>query len=49
VLGVRRWTRLVRAFFAQHRCATPWFCQIPEEFLRWLETAQPQGLPPFLP
>ena len=39
VLGVRRWTRLVRAFFAQHRCATPWFRQIPEEFLRWLEPA----------
>jgi uncharacterized protein len=49
VLGVRRWTRLVRAFFAQHRCATPWFRQIPEEFLRWLEATQPQGLPPFLP
>src|SRR5512139_489605 len=39
VLGVRRWTRMVRAFLAQHRCATPWFCQIPEEFLRWLEAS----------
>jgi hypothetical protein len=50
ILGVRRWTRLVRAFFAQHRCTTPWFRQIPEEFLRWLETspAAIQDLPLFL-
>jgi len=50
VLGVRRWVRLVRAFFAQHRCSTPWFRQIPEEFLRWLETSPDAaaGLPPFL-
>jgi hypothetical protein len=50
VLGVRRWTRMVRAFFALHRCATPMFRQIPEEFLRWLETspAAIQDLPPFV-
>lgn len=50
VLGVRRWKPLVRTFLAQHRCATPWFRQIPEEFLRWLET-EPEAiadLPPFL-
>lgn len=48
VLGARRWQRLVRDFFARHRCSTPLFRQIPEEFLHWLETAQPQGVPPFL-
>lgn len=50
VLGVRRWTRMMRAFFAEHRCATPWFRQIPEEFLRWLETSPEAiaALPPFL-
>lgn len=50
VLGIRRWMRLVRDFMAQHSCATPWFRQIPEELLRWLETLPPcnQDLPPFL-
>lgn len=38
LLRPRRWTRLVRAFLAGHRCATPLFRQIPEEFLRWLES-----------
>lgn len=36
MLGVRRWTRLARAFFRDHRCHTPYFRQIPEEFLRFL-------------
>jgi hypothetical protein len=49
VLGVRRWQRLVREFFATHRCATPLFRQIPEEFLHWLDEAAPLDLPPFLP
>jgi hypothetical protein len=49
VLGVRRWQRLVRAFFTAHRCTTPLFRQIPEEFLRWLDEADLSGLPPFLP
>ena len=39
LLGVRRWRRLVRRFLAEHRCATPWFRQIPEEFVRWLATS----------
>jgi len=36
LLGVRRWRRLVRRFLAEHRCTTPWFRQISEEFARWL-------------
>lgn len=49
VIGVRRWKRLVRAFLAGHRCASPLFRQIPEEFLRWLETraSAAEDLPPF--
>jgi hypothetical protein len=49
VLGVRKWNKLVRVFFAEHRCTTPLFRQIPEEFLQWLQQADPVGLPPFIP
>lgn len=49
IVGVRRWNRLVRAFLAGHRCGTPLFRQIPEEFLRWLESGPRtmEDLPPF--
>jgi hypothetical protein len=49
VIGLRRWMRLVRAFLSEHCCRTPIFRQIPEEFLRWLETepALLAELPPF--
>jgi hypothetical protein len=50
VLGARRWGKLVRSFFAQHRCRAPFFRQIPEEFVRWLQDARgnhPDD-PPFL-
>ncbi len=49
IVGVRRWNRLVRAFLAGHRCGTPLFRQIPEEFLRWLEGGPRamEDLPPF--
>lgn len=49
VLGVRKWERLVRDFFAGHRCATPLFRQIPEEFLQWLHQTQTDDIPPFMP
>ncbi len=38
VLGIRRWTRLVRAFLAAHRSHSPFFRQIPDEFIRFLQT-----------
>lgn len=38
VLGIRRWTRLVRAFLATHRSYSPFFRQIPDEFIRFLQT-----------
>jgi hypothetical protein len=37
VLGKRRWDRLVRAFFCVHRSHTPYFRQIPDEFLQFLQ------------
>ncbi|HNA31131.1 MAG TPA: putative DNA-binding domain-containing protein [Thiobacillaceae bacterium] len=51
ILGKRRWDRLVRAFFRDHTCHTPYFRQIPEEFLKYLqEEWQPEdGYPAFLP
>lgn len=51
ILGARRWKKLVRSFIAEHRCSTPWFRQIPEELLHWLETSPDAALdlPPFIP
>lgn len=37
VLGKRKWTRLVRDFFTLHRCHTPFFRQIPDEFVHYLK------------
>lgn len=50
ILGRRRWDRLVRAFFAGHRCRSPFFRQIPEEFVHWLQGARAGHAddPPFL-
>jgi uncharacterized protein len=36
VLGETRWRRLNRAFFREARCHTPYFREIPREFLDWL-------------
>lgn len=51
VLGRRKWTRLVRGFFREHRCHTPYFRQIPDEFLKYLQDAwqRPDDVPEFLP
>lgn len=50
VLGAEHWRTLVRTFFASHRCTTPLFRQIPEEFLRYLENTDGDNalLPPYL-
>ena len=49
VLGTRKWARLVRAFFSAHRSRTPYFRQIPDEFIQFLqnEWAAPEGYPPW--
>ena len=46
-LGDERWHALVRAFFRDHRCATPLFPEIAREFLRYLDGVEPLD-PPFL-
>lgn len=50
LLGSRKWARLVRAFFSTHRSHTPYFRQIPDEFVQFLqnEWAMPEGYPPYL-
>jgi len=50
VLGKRKWTKLVRDFFTVHRCRTPFFRQIPDEFIHYLQHERgnlPED-PPFL-
>ncbi len=37
-LSDRKWGRLVRDFFAEHRCHTPFFRQIPDEFMHYLQS-----------
>jgi hypothetical protein len=50
VLGARKWAKLVRAFFSTHRSHTPYFRQIPDEFVQFLqnEWTPPEGYPPYL-
>lgn len=50
VLGKRKWRKLVRGFFVLHRSQSPYFRQIPDEFIRflqheWLPAAE---YPPFI-
>jgi hypothetical protein len=45
-----RWNQLVRGFIAEHQALTPYFLQISQEFLAWLQqgyAAEP-GDPPFI-
>ncbi|MDP3814834.1 DUF2063 domain-containing protein [Pseudomonas sp.] len=45
-----RWEQLVRAFIAEHRALTPYFLQISQEFLAWLQQGYvaAAGDPPFI-
>jgi len=49
VLGVRKWSALVRAFFCTHHSHTPYFRQIPDEFIQFLqnEWTPSAAYPPF--
>jgi hypothetical protein len=49
VLGARKWSALVRDFFRTHRSHTPYFRQIPDEFIQFLQSewTLPAGYPPF--
>lgn len=37
VLGQKKWAKLVRAFIAEHRSHTPYFRQVPDEFMQFLQ------------
>ncbi|PXX50942.1 hypothetical protein SAMN05660489_06346 [Pseudomonas sp. LAMO17WK12:I10] len=45
-----RWQRLIRDFLRDHRCTTPYFSKLGEEFIAWLETSyqSEEGDPPFM-
>jgi hypothetical protein len=49
VLGTRKWSALVRDFYRTHHSHTPYFRQIPDEFIQFLqgEWTPPAGYPPF--
>ena len=40
LLGDTRWRQLSRAFYRDWRATTPWFREIPQEFLHFLATAR---------
>ena len=47
-LGDDAWRALVRRFYADHRSQTPLFPEIAREFIRYLESREDDGLPPWL-
>ena len=51
LFGARAWKQTVRRFFAEHRCHSPLFRDIPRAFLDWMETRHADLFPdlPFLP
>lgn len=50
ILGAERWQRLLRTFFAEHRASTPYFLEISQEFIAWLQQGYRPTLedPPFM-
>jgi len=50
ILGRERWRRLIRSFYAGHRCQTPLFLEVPAEFLTYLREERPPEPedPPFM-
>jgi hypothetical protein len=50
VLGAQRWAELVKNFLRTHGSASPFFRQIPDEFIQFLQApnAIPETYPPFL-
>ena len=49
ILGARKWKALMREFFSSHRCRTPYFRQLPEEFLQFMQERESiTGEPDFL-
>ena len=50
LIEASRWRRLVRSFIAEHLARTPYFLQISQEFLAWLQQGYvaEAGDPPFI-
>lgn len=48
ILGSRQWRQLVQAFIRDHRCQSPLYREIPDEFIAYLLHGEPQSqLPEF--
>ncbi len=49
ILPESRWHAMVRGFMADYRCQTPYFLEIAQEFINYLQQSQPEHPdPPFL-
>jgi hypothetical protein len=50
LIDASRWQRLVRSFIAEHQAHTPYFLEISQEFLAWLQQGYvaEAGDPPFI-
>lgn len=50
ILGEAAWAGLAREFYSQHKAQTPYFAELPGEFVEWLAGRAGQGTsePPFL-
>ncbi|MCG6576025.1 DUF2063 domain-containing protein [Pseudomonas sp. AF32] len=48
VLGQDAWRATVRGFLREHRCVTPRFGEVAEEFVGYLATRQSADSPPFM-
>lgn len=38
ILGEKAWQQLLKSFIGRHRCLSPYYRQIPDEFIRYLQT-----------
>jgi hypothetical protein len=44
-----RWNQIIRQFMVEHECSTPYFLELGQELIAWLELQMPKReLPPFL-
>ncbi|HEY8037005.1 MAG TPA: putative DNA-binding domain-containing protein [Methylobacter sp.] len=49
ILGENNWQRLINDFIAQHRCLSPYYRQIPDEFIEYLQNKHRNDTtPPYL-
>ncbi|HEY8097290.1 MAG TPA: putative DNA-binding domain-containing protein [Methylobacter sp.] len=49
ILGENNWQQLLKDFIAQHRCSSPYYRQIPDEFIEYLQNEyRNDTAPPYL-